>query len=115
MSSAFGWRRQHGRAPTLVINNHPLRGIVVEGGQGELLGQVESTYIEDTTGEPIWAAVSNGEQTELVPLDTASYDGAVLRLRRDTGELDTHPTGSRPAVRADKHLFGRVPPHTGPI
>lgn len=80
-----------------MISNRPLRGIVVEGDQGELLGQIESTYV-GTTGEPTWATASNGGQTELVSLDSASYYGAVLRLRRGVGDLGTHPTDSRPGI-----------------
>lgn len=66
-------------------------GAPVLGRQGELLGHVEGTLVDDATGRPTWVAVLGRRHTALVPLTEARHDGAALHVPYVAEQLRTAP------------------------
>jgi len=71
-----------------------LNGASVEGSDGSKIGKVSDVYLDEQTSRPEWAAVKTGMfggHVSLVPLATAEFDGALLRVPYSKDQIkDAH-------------------------
>ncbi len=71
-----------------------LNGASVEGSDGSKIGKVSDVYLDEQTSKPEWAAVKTGMfggHVSLVPLATAEFDGALLRVPYSKDQIKDAP------------------------
>ncbi len=71
-----------------------LNGASVEGSDGSKIGKVSDVYLDEQTSRPEWAAVKTGMfggHVSLVPLATAEFDGALLRVPYSKDQIKDAP------------------------
>ncbi len=71
-----------------------LNGASVEGSDGSKIGKVSDVYLDEHTDKPEWAAVKTGMfggHVSLVPLATAEFDGALLRVPYSKDQIKDAP------------------------
>jgi len=71
-----------------------LYGATVNGSDGSKIGKVEEVYLDEHTDKPEWAAVKTGMfggHVSLVPLATAEFDGALLRVPYSKDQIKDAP------------------------
>ena len=76
------------------INPEMLQDSRVEGSDGQNIGKVGQVYVDNQTGQPSWVAVKTGwfgTSESLVPLDTASIDGDIVRVPYDKDMIKDAP------------------------
>jgi len=76
------------------IDPDTVTGAEVTGHDGGKLGTVDTIYLDNRTGQPVWAAVKSGmfgNHLSLVPLTQAEFDGSALSVPFDKEQLKTAP------------------------
>jgi stress response protein YsnF len=68
-----------------------LQQATVIGRDGTRLGTVDGIYYDNATDRPAWVAVLSGAHISLVPLATASQQGAELHVPFDREQLENAP------------------------
>ena len=71
-----------------------LNGASVQGSDGSKIGKVSDVYLDEQTSRPEWAAVKTGMfggHVSLVPLATAEFDGALLRVPYSKDQIKDAP------------------------
>jgi uncharacterized protein (TIGR02271 family) len=78
------------------------RGATVVGPDGEKIGKLDEVYLDRSTGEPEWAAISTGlfgSKVSFAPIEGATPTGDELRIAHDKQKVKDSPN-----IEADGEL-----------
>lgn len=97
--------------PVNVTNPEELRGVSVNGSDGDKLGKVEEIYLDNETGKPEWASVKTGMfggHVSLVPMSAADWSGGELTVpfgKTQVKDAPHHDPGREISEADERELF----------